>query len=911
MAATMKRDNNGGARRPTRRLVPPRRLSRVVVVFLAAAVAVVVVVDGFRLALVLPPSPIGTATARRHGGSSSSVSLSPGQNHYHHHVLAATRTTRPTTKMEFTIEDFLPPVPSGGGPEEEMEKKVKKDMKKPTRIKKKAVSVADTLEEELEAEEEQDSEMMRRRTEVEEVEAPPVEEEEDETETFLRLIEDTPPGRLQSSEITVMKELLLDEAMADMEVVLERLLFRLVDEWEAVTRRTRSDDDDNDDESLLLPTTEMALRAMRAWQNRILASGTTNYNNSRKVNTDILPIATDHVLDIYERLYETERTSGRPPNTSSTELAELALETLCLSRRRGVLKQVEGILRRYDRSSRSLKMMEYHILALARDGKPQAAERLLRQERHLTIAIDTLNSILTGYAKSATPSAGRGGGRRDDRNNDAAADDSSEIAEQLVVYMTDERNLSPNAATFTCLMDCYAQQRNWYAAERCQAILDQMLALNDPALSPNIVAWTSVMSTWGKLKRPDAAEKVNALMARVQQRFAPAEIDAHAYVTWMRANAWSGTTEGLVQAEAIMQEMQELYLDGIGDESFQPTPAMVRTLVDAWLQSDAPRKVVEASRVADRYERVLATAPELYGLVWRNLLSGWCAYARNPVHAETYLDRLIEREDLTAALDASCFDKIIDMNTYINDANSMARSVSLFDRMEACRLAGRVQPTERVYTTFIKAMVKARAPQLLRKVTALVRRMHELYESNNADSMRPTIFTYNAVLAACAAIGEYDDDENDKDRDEALALAVRTLHTIRSEYIETMDSTTLSRLLQCAVLLRRPDDGNKRTQWLASTFRLACEHGLVNTVVLADFQQLAPIELWRKTFRGIVDDEVVVDESILPPAWTQNVRRSRRSSANADDARGSGGQRFRPDGGGGGGGGGGNFRGRR
>jgi Pentatricopeptide repeat domain len=799
------------------------------------------------------------------------------QQHQQIIIMAATKTLPTTTKMEFTVEDYLPRRTGTA------KVTVKGDeINEPTRTDDGPGGDDGGILE--------------------------IPEELDETETFLLMIEDTPLGTLPPAEIEIIKELLMDDALMNNEVVLERLLVRLVDE---VTKGGGTGDSDES----IMPSTEMVLRAMRAWQNRI---GT---DPRSKRDTDILPIATDHVLDIYYNLYDILEPRKRG---STTDLAEIALETLCYTRR-GVLRQVQAILGRYEYPSP--KMVEYQIRALARDGKPKLAEQILRRERHLVVSVDTLNSILTGYAKNDAgrkqKNTGRDGGNNDDKNNNNNRDDdedsSGAIAEQLVVYMTDERNLQPNASTFTCLMDCYAQQRNWYAAERCQVILDQMLALHDPNIQPNIVAWTSVMSTWGKLRRPDAAVMVNALMERVQHQFAVEDIDAHVYVTWMRANAWSGTKEGLVQAELILQEMEELYLDGIGDESFQPTALSVRTMVDAWLQSDVPRKVVEASRVADQYEHVLETSSEIYGSVWRNLLSGWCTQAGNPVNAESYLERLIEREDLI--IDSFCFDKIIDMNTYINDANSMGRSLRLFEQMEACRLAGRLQPTERVYTTFLKAMIKAQVPQLLHKVQAVVLRMHVLQQSGTNSAIQPTIFTYNAVLSACAAVSEQlqevDNNNNNNDhqqqqREEALALAVRTFHTIRTEHREAMDSISMTKMLQCANLLRQNDDDDdallKRSKWLESTFRLACDLGLVNALVLENFQRLAPAALWQKTMALVVDDIVVdvdaagvvagvVDESSIPLAWKENVRRQRSSgrTTNTDAApsRGGGGGRSR------------------
>jgi hypothetical protein len=76
-------------------------------------------------------------------------------------------------------------------------------------------------------------------------------------------------------------------------------------------------------------------------------------------------------------------------------------------------------------------------------------------------------------------------------------------------------------------------------------------------------------------------------------------------------------------------------------------------------------------------------------------------------------------------------------------------------------------------------------------------------------------------------------------------------------------------------------------------------------LVLENFQRLAPAALWQKTMTTFADDMVddgvaVVDESSIPLAWKENVRRQRSSArTNESTSRGGGGRsQWRPEGGG-------------
>jgi hypothetical protein len=183
--------------------------------------------------------------------------------------------------------------------------------------------------------------------------------------------------------------------------------------------------------------------------------------------------------------------------------------------------------------------------------------------------------------------------------------------------------------------------------------------------------------------------------------------------------------------------------------------------------------------------------------------------------------------------------------------------------MEKCRLAGDVKPNERVYTSFIRALTKGKAQGLYKKASILLQRMHNLYETGN-EGIKPTVFTYNAVLNACAESLHIEDES----RSEAFKTAVRVFTDLRGGK-ERPDHVTFGNMLRCANLL---PEGEQRDKFVSATFRLCCEQGFVNTFVVRDLVGAASEELWRSLLDCPAGE---VDFGTLPAAWSCTVNRGK------------------------------------
>ena len=153
----------------------------------------------------------------------------------------------------------------------------------------------------------------------------------------------------------------------------------------------------------------------------------------------------------------------------------------------------------------------------------------------------------------------------------------------------------------------------------------------------------------------------------------------------------------------------------------------------------------------------------------------------------------------------------------LND--SVQKILHILKRME--KLSSESLPNERSYTNFIRALSSSNVPLRANKAYNVIKRMNLMVEKGNRYA-RPTEFSYNAVLAACA---------NDIGNEEAFDIAIKAFGELTKN--SKPDSVSYNNLLRVCLLL----DGNKRKNVAKATFKQCSNQGFVkrNTIyVLRD-----------------------------------------------------------------------------
>jgi pentatricopeptide repeat protein len=611
-----------------------------------------------------------------------------------------------------------------------------------------------------------------------------------------------------------------------------------------------------------------------AWYNLLSIrpkDNTTKNNPNNRVATHVLPTATDAVQRLFTVQQQSQLEQVAQPNIASIETV-----LQIFSQSRFCAQQVWQIYSTLHEDQKTPTVYHAVITSIAKSRHVHAANRAeqvlkeavenLAGDVTLPLSVETCNHVLTAWAKSGLPYA-------------------LERAQELIQWMdsTSSRrsisddttsNFTPNAQSFTCLMDAYSQQTSWETAVQCERILDNLVTLylqeNDSSLQPTVVTWTIVLQAWMRLAKKKnwnkAARRAVRIFHKWDALYQDGRIeqgpDSLAYQTVLQALARSGNA---TEAEAWLDKQYEVYQQ-TGNESLRPAVQSVRCVLEAWTRDqDYPNAMEEAEFVLERYQELLDETTNNEGMasIYRIILFGYCQ-RRNSQRAFELLNEMVERD---MRPDCIAYDRVLqatvqEMNTETEtkmnsvDQTLINRAHAIFSLLEKQRDVGFVKPNERVYTTFIRALTKASVPNLAQKARVLLQRMRSLSLQGDED-LRPTKFTYNAVLLAAAT----------ENVPSALGIALQTFNEMRTDDTVELDHVSIGNMLRCAAMLEEPA---KRMAFIESTFGLACSHGLVNTFILRDLRLMTTIEQ-REPLLGIWDSEDTdIDDIIksLPSKWT-------------------------------------------
>ena len=651
---------------------------------------------------------------------------------------------------------------------------------------------------------------------------------------FVLQLSQIPLGSLQKDEVSLLRNVMNEYAAINDAETVQSILFRMMDEYKALLRMGTNS-------RILTPTDEDFQLAMVTWKD------TTGENSSNMVsNMAELFVQQQNMFD-----------QGILPCKPSMETVKLIMSTLTYSRDRGSDRRVHTMLEQLPAWGlvADSQIMGYVILAIAKskqNGSAERAQRLLKEsvERYqLVPPIEAFNAILTAWAKSGL-------------------EDGPQQAEQLLIYM-EQIEVAPTIMSFTSLIDAYAQTNTWEGVYQAESILNRLLEQylqDNHSPEPNVASWTIVISAWTRLARRSnkgAPPKADGLLKRMEelQGRITCKPDAITYIQVM--NAWVASKMNTERAEEILNEMHERYLDG--DDDMKPSPRSVRAVVEAWVKSETIKGMNQAEALLHRVidvEGMQRPSDEMKD-IYKNMIFGW-SKLEDPFRAHEYLMEMIKK-DLQP--DSFCFDRIIESLTHDGGEQALQLTYQVMETMEALRKEGALRPNERVYTSFIRALTKHQVPGCAKKAMLVLRKMQILAESDRNKGMEPTVFTYNAVLYACAESKMEDDSAANM---ESFKIAIGIFNELRALEKEKVDHVTYGNILRCAALL---PEGSQRNAVLTSTFQLACKEGCVNQFVIRDLQSSAPEDLWRALTLCPVGD---FDWETMPTDWKRAFERKEK-----------------------------------
>lgn len=143
-----------------------------------------------------------------------------------------------------------------------------------------------------------------------------------------------------------------------------------------------------------------------------------------------------------------------------------------------------------------------------------------------------------------------------------------------------------------------------------------------------------------------------------------------------------------------------------------------------------------------------------------------------------------------------------------------------------------------------------------------MKKVSDEYKKTSDESIKPNLYTYNAVIDACARCnGNHEQQAN------ALKIAFAVNKAILAAKLEP-NSITYSTLLKAAKALL--PEGDVRNQVLRAVFERAKNSGYVDYNVLKAFDQAADRELYHELLKVAEDKNGFITMKNLPVEWKKN-----------------------------------------
>ena len=183
-----------------------------------------------------------------------------------------------------------------------------------------------------------------------------------------------------------------------------------------------------------------------------------------------------------------------------------------------------------------------------------------------------------------------------------------------------------------------------------------------------------------------------------------------------------------------------------------------------------------------------------------------------------------------------------------------------------------LQPTVHIYASLILTLAHSWDKHKARKAYAILSNMHHLYENGLNTLSKSNVYTYNAVLNACAYTHGYEENTND-----AFKIACKTFDRIQKNEYDKPNHITYGTFLKvCLILL--PDLDTQKTI-INALFKKNCLEGQLGEVVLRQLRASASQNMIHDLLTPGIngEDELVSDLTNIrtgdsPKNWSRNVR---------------------------------------
>ena len=281
----------------------------------------------------------------------------------------------------------------------------------------------------------------------------------------------------------------------------------------------------------------------------------------------------------------------------------------------------------------------------------------------------------------------------------------------------------PNANTYNSLMSCYTRHGNSEKAQKALKLLYKMKKISikyNPSAAPSTVTYNTVMNAFAKSRRKDAPLKAEALLNEMYELY-NATGDAR-----VRPNLGSLNTCLDAWAKSSIDGADERILGWIYKARNDTKQSSIKIMPDTWSYTHYLQALSRSGRaqMGDEAERVLNEVEELYQSGYQGLKPNGFTFT-NAIHCIA----LSGQDD------------------------SVERALAILDRMEDLHAEGfgDVRPDLITYNCVINTVAKSKRRNKAAVAMQILRRMQSV-------AVQPSCVSFNNVINACAFSNHPDDD---------------------------------------------------------------------------------------------------------------------------------------------------------
>jgi len=417
---------------------------------------------------------------------------------------------------------------------------------------------------------------------------------------------------------------------------------------------------------------------------------------------------------------------------------------------------------------------------------------------------------------------------------------------ELILDRMKSSNIDLDIVTFNIILNFYCKNGTKNDVED---VIERMESQN---ITPNHFFLTTLFYSYVKFEDVDKAKEIMKQMTTLDMPLNTAMFNRilNYYVKYRAEN----------KMEEVLNEMKLL--------DISPDNMTFNIVLNFYVKHQNLKKAEELVENMEMFNVPL-------NIVTCNTLLNLYAKQKEITKAEMLLNQM---KSSNISRDCVTFNTLL--NLYANCGNAI-KAYSILLHMEQCTRLGHpnIFPCCKSYTTVIKAYSQSLQPGMARNAYRVFKRMLTAQKQSRSHELLPNVMTYHSLIFSFLntfEIRKKQDYNMNKEINEVLLLTTEFMNYVTSKSqvkSNKLDQYHYSALLKlCKLLFSVSDtDMRKKTELLKMSFLQCCQDGCVNSVILNQFNRIAPSHLRDQFFKG----KNILKVIDLPKQWTFNCKESR------------------------------------